>query len=354
MKFSAKSANILAVLNPGLKLIEKTKTINIIADKKEVYLHMLGEGSSYFHATFPAKISKAGQFSISFDLFSSLLKAKTAELEYVVINNALSVTSLNSKFKGKDIALLSEEIKLADKSKKNALVLGKYQSKALILMNLCAIPSFFQKILPQNIMTQKGEIVITCADMLYAAIATFPAEKISIPSISIPSQHALLMKDVIGDNFALSMTNSKIIVDTDVLHAELPLLQVDAVASVSDIRSLEDSKKICSFTVETSVFKSELDQLLVIYEDKSPVKLSIKKNMALSYKTNHGQFNHSLPIENIKGQAEWYLDVEMLKTILSRCNGKIQVEVRQKVVTFVVVPIKNAQVRFIMSQVTPT
>jgi len=353
MIFSAKNSDVAAILATGLKFVEKSKTVGVTVDKKNgATLRLMGDDGSYFHSMFPAKVTKGGHFSIGLDIFQALTKSKSLEIEYSVVDHKLHVKSLNTKLSGKDVPLLTDEVNLAEKSTSN-VSFGKYQTKALLMMSECALPSFFQKILPQYIVASKGVLTVACADIMFSAIATFPTDKLTLAETCIPAQYARLMRDVVGDDCSITLKKDKIVVDTDILHIELPMIQMDTIATIDKILGLDASKPIASFSVETQVLKSELDNILVVYEDKSPISLKLKNNLILNYRTNRGTFNSTVKIENLKNAAEVHLDVEMFRTILGRCGGKIDVEVKKSVMCLTTTPIKGMSIKYIIALVNP-
>jgi hypothetical protein len=354
MIFSAQNKDISALLVTGKRFVEKSKSIGVKVDKKTniATLRLLDDTGAYFAGEFSAKIEKSGYFSISLEIFESLIKGKTLELEWSVIEHKLHIKSLNTRMSGKDVPLLTDEVVLAEKAKQG-ISFGKYQSKALLMLSECAIPSFFQKILPEYVVAKNGKLIVACADIMTSAVALLSTEKLNIPEFSIPAQYAKLMREVIGDTCTISLKKEKIVIDTDLLHIELPMLQVDTIATVDKILALDKDKDKASFAVESHTLRGELDNLLVVYEDKSPLRIRLKNNMIMDYKTNHGNFNSSIKIEDLKGTADFYVDVEMFRSILARMNGKVLVNVKANVVVMQYSPIKNLNIRHVIATVNP-
>ncbi|MDE1905098.1 MAG: hypothetical protein KGH75_01425 [Rhodospirillales bacterium] len=352
MKFSAKSSDVSATLAKATRFVEKAKSIGIIATKKTVTLRLLDDSGAYFHSIIPAKISQPGTLSIGLDIFQSLIKSKTLELEYSVENNKLYVKALNSRMSGKDVPLLGEDVVLAEKSEKG-ISFGKYQSKILLMMSECAIPSFFQKILPQFIEATNTTTTVACADIMLSAIATLNTEKFTLPITSIPSQYARLMKDVIGEDCNISLKKDKLAIDTDLVHIELPMIQMDTIAPMKKILELDLNKATASFEIESNTLRNEIESILVVYEDKSPIQLKLKNSLMMNYKTNRGIFNSTVKVENVKNTCEVFLDVEMLRTIVSKCTGKIVIEIKKNVACFTTTPIKGMTIKYIVALVVP-
>ena len=353
MKFSAKNSDLAAFLAKGLKFTEKCKSVGIIVDKKSnnAVLRLLDESGAYYHARFPAKIESSGSFSISLDVLQSLTKAKSLEIEYVA-DNKLHVRSLNSRMTGKDVPLLTDPVILAEPVK-GGVGFGKTQSKALLMMSESAISSFFQKVLPQYILAEKGTLTVATADVMTSAIATTPAEKLNISEFSIPAQYAKLMREVVGDDCTIVIRKDKLIVTTDLLHIQLPMLQVDTIAKVGQIISLDNSKTTCSFSVESHTLRGDLDNIVVVYEEKAPLKLRVKNTLTMEYRTNHGNFTTSLKIEDLKGTAELHVDIEMFQSLIARMNGKISVQVKESCIVLKCSPMKNMTIKYVIAQVHP-
>lgn len=353
MKFSAKSSDLAAVLASGLKMVDKTKSVGILADKKNgTTLRLMDDTGCYFHSSFPSKVEKGGHFSIGLDILQALTKAKNLEMEYAVADSKLSIKSLNSRMSGKDVPLLTDDVVLAEQSKAG-VSFGKYQSKALLMMSECAIPSFFQKVLPQYIVANKGVLTVACADIMFSAIATYPVEKLVLTETCIPAQYAKLMREVVGDSCNISLKKDKLVIDTDIVHTELPMIQMDAIATIDKILALDSGKSVSSFMVETQLLRSELDNILVVYEDKSPIQIKLKNNLSLLYRTNRGTFNSTVKVESLQGASEFFLDVEMFRTILGKCSGKIKVELKKSVLVLTTCPIKNLYIKYVIALVNP-
>ena len=305
----------------------------------------------YFSCEMPATVVKKGSLTIALDTLSAILKSRAAELEFTVKENKLNFKSSSARVQGKDIPLLGvEEDKEIHKPKSALLLPKKLQRRILMLMDTCALPSFYGKILAQTIFSEKDKIHVVCADQACAAIATMTTkEKVNIPKTDVPSEYSEKLKHIPGDDFALSFSRDMMIVSTSMCHVQLKMLQTDKLGSVAEIMSFEDSKVTSTFKVDGTKIKAELDAITISYEKQSPIECTLKDNtMHLLYKTSNGRFSSTLAVQELSKACSFNLDLEILRNLLNRTAGKLMIKVRDSSVAICFTMDKGISVRFII------
>jgi hypothetical protein len=352
MKVVLETKILQQILSVASKLLEKYTAITLRTNKDNVVICISGP-DYYFSADMPAKVEKKGRFSILPELLTSILKARANEIEFTVANSRLSFAASQTRLSGKDIALLgNEEIRDPVVAKKALVLPRKLQRRILVLLDTCALQSFYGKVLSETVFAKDGAITVVCVDAACAAIGVLhTTEKVNIPKTDLPAEYSERLKYIPGDNFSFAFDNDLMIIDTTSAHVELKMLQADKLATLEKTLELEKPKVLCSFAVDSTKLKQELDNLTITYEKSVPLAIELKnKTLQFAYKTSSGIFNNGLTVDDVKGQTAFKIDLEIFRNLLSKCSGNITIKVRDATIALHSEIEKSMEVRFIISK----
>ena len=356
MKIRVDTKQLAMHLTTASKLCEKFSAVIINTEKDGINI-TISSPEHYYTASMAATVEKKGSFVILPELLSSILKTRANELEFSVKDQRLTFKSVGSHLSGKDIALLSNEQVRDPQSSKNKIALPKkMQRRILALLDTCAIHSFYGKTLSQSLSISKGVTTVCCIDAACASIGTITSnEKANLASVDLPAEYSERLKYIPGDDFSFSFTNDLMLIDTDSAHVELKMLQSDKIGTLQATLDLEKKKVICSFQVDSSQLKQELDSLMVTYEKGVPLQMELKNTtLQLRYKTSNGEFSSGLTVNEIKNQASFMVDAEIIRALLNKISGKVTVKVRSSVVALHFEPEKAMSVRFFIALLNPS